>query len=148
MPLNRETMCVGRVYETYVASGKWYNSSMDFVRLLDATEDDAYYYGYRFRGNQNYLARQAFLRSYKFCIEESFIDKLKRSVQRLSEESFEEIVKQAARNLKRAAKAIIGNHNQKLSARKVKQRMNLWPGACFRPSFSEDVASSHVWSSS
>jgi len=138
MPLNRETMCVGRVYETYVSSGDWSHSSMDFVRLLDATEDDAYYFGYRFRGNQNYLARQAFLRSYQFCIEESFKDKLKRSFRRLSEESFAEIVKQAARNLKRAAKAIMESHNQKFLARKKKQRMNLWPGSCFRPSFSQD----------
>jgi len=148
MPLDRETMCVGRVYETYVVSGSWYDSSMGFVRLLDATEDDAYYFGYRFRGNQNYLARQAFLRSYQFCIEESFKDKLKRSIQTLCEDSFEEIVKQAARNLKRAVKAIMYGHNHKLLARKMKQHMNLWPVACFRPSFGQGkhVVSRHVLS--
>lgn len=135
MPLNTEPLCAGRVCQTYVASRSWSGSTMDFVRLLDATEDDAYYFGYRFRGNQNFLARQAFLRSYQFCIEETFKDKLKRSVRRLSEESFEEIVKQAARNLKRAAKAIMDRHNPKLVATKMKQHMNLWPGACFRPSF-------------
>lgn len=138
MPLNKETMCVGRVYETYVSSGNWSYSSMDFVRLLDATEDDAYYFGYRFRGNQNYLARQAFLRSYQFCIEESFKDKLKRSFRKLREESIEEIVKQAARNLKRAAKSVMDSHNHKFLPRKMKRRMNLWPGACFSPSFSHD----------
>lgn len=138
MSLNKETMCVGRVYETYVSSGNWSYSSMDFVRLLDATEDDAYYFGYRFRGNQNYLARQAFLRSYQFCIEESFKDKLKRSFRKLREESIEEIVKQVARNLKRAAKNIMDSHNHKFLPRKMKRHMNLWPGACFSPSFSHD----------
>jgi len=148
MPLTSETVCVGRVSQTYVTSESWSDSSMVFVRLLNATEDDAYNFGYRFRGNQNYLARQAFLRSYQFCIEETLKDKLKRSVRRLTEESFEEIVKQAARNLKRAVKAVLDVHNRKLLARKMKQHMNLWPGACFRPSFSPDkhVASRHVLS--
>jgi len=148
MALNPESLDARRVSQTYVVSRSWSDSSMDFVRLLDATEDDAYYFGYRFRGNHNSLARQAFLRSYQFCIEETLKDKLKRSVRRLSEESFEEIVKQAARNLKRAAKAIMDHHNHKLLARKMKQHMNLWPGACFRPPFSPDkhVDSRHVLS--
>lgn len=148
MPLNTETLCVRRVSETYVVSRSWSGSSMDFVRLLDVTEDDAYYFGYRFRGNQNYLARQAFLRSYQFCIEETFKDKLKRSVRRLREESFEEIVKLALRNLKTAAKAIIDNHNPKLLAKKMKQSMNMWHGDCFSSPCSPDkhVASGHVFS--
>lgn len=131
-------MCVGRVYETYLASGSYCGSSMDSVRLLDATEDHAYYFGYRFRGNQNCLARQAFLRSYKFCIEESFKDKMKRSIRKLREDSFEEIVKQVARNLKRTVKDIMDSHNHKMFSRKMKQRLNLWPFACFKPSFSQD----------
>jgi len=148
MALNTESLYARGVSQTYVVSRSWSDSSMDFVRLLDATEDDAYYFGYRFRGNHNSLARQAFLRSYQFCIEETLKDKLKRSVRRLSEESFEEIVKQAARNLKRAAKAIMDHHNHKLLARKMKQHMNLWPGACFRPPFNPDkhVDSRHVLS--
>ncbi|GLJ42375.1 hypothetical protein SUGI_0877740 [Cryptomeria japonica] len=88
-------MCAETVKLSYVPLINWSDSSPDFVSLLHAANEgqNDYYASYRFRGSRNYLARQAFLRSYKFSIEESFKDKLRRSVRRLNEECFEELLK-------------------------------------------------------
>ncbi|KAH9324488.1 hypothetical protein KI387_004666, partial [Taxus chinensis] len=131
------------VQSSYVPSINWSDSSTDVVSLLHAAneEQDDYHVSYRVRGSRNYLARQAFLRSYKFCVEETFKDKLRRSVRRLNEESFEEIVKESLRKLMRATKAVVNRcHYEIFVARKTKQA-NLLPGSCFSQ---KPVASQHV----
>eukprot|EP01018_Ginkgo_biloba_P034453 Gb_39745 [translate_table: standard] len=116
-------MCVERAHPcfttSYMSLENWSNSSMESWSLLDASEDEMYYFGHRVRRNHNYLARQIFLRSYQFCLEESFKEKLKKSLRRL----------------KGVAKAVMDGQYETLLARKMKQKMKVWPSACFKPSF-------------
>ncbi|GLJ42376.1 hypothetical protein SUGI_0877750 [Cryptomeria japonica] len=121
-------MCADTVNWSYVPLINLSDSSTDFVSLLRTAneEHNDYHAAYRFRGTRNYLARQAFLRSYKFCIEESFKDKLRRSIRRLNEESFEELLKKSLRK-----NDVLGlpENSKSFSAKEIKFRPKSDPEA-------------------
>ncbi|GLJ42373.1 hypothetical protein SUGI_0877710 [Cryptomeria japonica] len=116
------------------------DSNTDSASLLNGGYEDQGY-----RASQYYLARQTFLRSYHFSVEETFKDKLRKSIRRLKEESLEEIVKESLQNLMKALKGFMSRRYENLVEGHLKKKRNLSVGACF-PSLHNPAATRKVLS--